>query len=173
MVDLVILAAVAEDGTIGDEGTIPWHHPADLKRFKRTTMGHPVIMGRVTYETIVERLGHALPRRASIVLSRRDPAAVVSADHIPDEDTTVHVVGTLDRAVELAAEFDVDEAYVAGGRRVYEQVLPIADGMVLTEIPGRYGGDTRFPDWDADEWVEVDRSTKGDLTFVRYQRRRP
>lgn len=170
-VDLVILVAVAEDGTIGDGGSIPWYHPEDLRHFKRTTMGSPVVLGRVTYESIVDRLGHALPGRASIVLTGREAEAVVDADHIPDDRTTVHVVDGVDAAIETAESFDTDAAFVAGGRSVYEQFLPIADAMLITEVPGTYGGDTTFPSWDPHDWREVDRDTADGLSFVRYRRR--
>ena len=167
-VDLVLVAAVAENGVIGAEGGMPWHYPADLAHFKRLTTGHPVIVGRTTYESIAARIGGPLPDRTSVVLTTRDldlPEGAV-------------VAGDLDEAVALAAadaaDRGVDEAYVIGGTAVYEQFLDHADRMVLTEVPERPDGDTRFPDWDADAWREVDREvaagTEGDLAFVTYER---
>ncbi len=172
-VDLVIVAAVAENGVIGDEGGMPWHYPADLAHFKRLTTGHPVIVGRTTYESIAARIGGPLPDRTSVVLTTRDldlpEGAVVAND----------VTGAVVLAAADAADRGVDEAYVIGGAAVYEQFLDLADRMVLTEVPGRPDGDTRFPDWDPDAWREVDREVvpdaetdgDGDLSFVTYERK--
>ena len=179
-VALVVVAAVAENGVIGDAGGMPWHYPADLAHFKRLTTGHPVIVGRTTYESIAARIGGPLPDRTSVVLTTRDldlPEGAVAA-------------GDVDEAVALAAadaaDRDVDEAYVIGGAAVYEQLLDRADRLVLTEVPERPDGDTRFPDWDADAWREVDREMAADadastdagtdtdaddgLAFVTYER---
>ena len=101
-------------------------------------MGHPVVLGRRTYESIADRIGGPLPGRTNIVLTR----AGVDA---PDE---VVVADSLDAAVEAAAETGIDRAYVAGGATVYEQVLPRADRMVITELPDAHEGDTYFPDSD-------------------------
>jgi len=172
-VDLVIVAAVAENGVIGDEGGMPWHYPADLAHFKRLTTGHPVIVGRTTYESIAARIGGPLPDRTSVVLTTRDldlPEGAVAAND---------VTGAVVLAAADAADRGVDEAYVIGGAAVYEQFLDLADRMVLTEVPGRPDGDTRFPDWDADAWREVDREVvpdaetdgDGDLAFVTYERK--
>ena len=172
-VDLVVVAAVAENGVIGDEGGMPWHYPADLAHFKRLTTGHPVIVGRTTYESIADRIGGPLPDRTSVVLTTRDldlpEGAVVAND----------VTGAVVLAAADAADRGVDEAYVIGGAAVYEQFLDLADRMVLTEVPGRPDGDTRFPDWDPDAWREVDREVapdaetdgNGDLAFVTYERK--
>ncbi|QKY17431.1 dihydrofolate reductase [Halorubrum sp. CBA1229] len=172
-VDLVIVAAVAENGVIGDEGGMPWHYPADLAHFKRLTTGHPVIVGRKTYESIAARIGGPLPDRTSVVLTTRDldlPEGAVAANDVS---------GAVVLAAADAADRGVDEAYVIGGAAVYEQFLDLADRMVLTEVPGRPDGDTRFPDWDADAWREVDREVvpdaetdgDGDLAFVTYERK--
>ena len=175
--EIVLVAAIAENRVIGDDGGMPWHYPADLAHFKRLTSGHPVIVGRTTYESIADRIGGPLPDRTNIVLTTRDldlpEGAVVAND--------------LDEAVEIAAEDaadrGVDAVYVIGGATIYEQFLDRADRMVLTEVPERPDGDTRFPAWDADEWIEVERETDeevdedgdgkdGDdgLAFVTYER---
>ena len=166
---LVVVAAVAENGVIGDAGGMPWHYPADLAHFKRLTTGHPVIVGRKTYESIVGRIGGPLPDRTSVVPTTRDldlpEGAVVAND--------------LDEAVALAAadaaDRGVDEAYVIGGAAVYEQFLDRADRLVLTEVPERPDGDTRFPEWDADGGTGTDADTDADtddggLAFVTYER---
>ncbi|PHQ38476.1 dihydrofolate reductase [Halorubrum persicum] len=179
-VDLVLVAAVAENGVIGDSGGMPWHYPADLAHFKRLTTGHPVIVGRATYESIADRIGGPLPDRTSVVLTTRDLDLPEGAVVASDTDDAV------DLAAADAAERGVDEAYVIGGATVYEQFLDRADRMVLTEVPGRPDGDTRFPDWDAAEWSETEREVvasedgdsesddeaggDGHLAFVTYER---
>lgn len=159
-VELVVIAAVAENGVIGADDGMPWHYPADLAQFKETTMGHPVIMGRTTFESISAQLDGPLPGRTNIVLSGSDPA-------VPEG---VVVVESVDAAVEAAAETGAETAYVAGGGTVYEQFLPLADRMVLTEVPERPEGETYFPDWDREAWVEVEREETGELAFVTYER---
>lgn len=162
---LTLIAAVAENGVIGAGGGMPWHYPADLAYFKETTTGHPVILGRTTYESIAGQIGGPLPDRTNVVLSRRDldlPEGAVQAEHLDE---------ALDLAAADARERGVDEVFVAGGARVYEQFLPVADRLRLTEIADAYEGDTRFPERDAEEWVEVARDEREDLAFVVYERR--
>jgi dihydrofolate reductase len=158
---VVLVAAVAENGVIGVDGRMPWHYPADLRHFKTTTTGHPVVMGRKTYQSIVADLGGPLPDRTNVVLSSRDldlPDGAVLAD-------------SLARALELATGAPGgDTVYVVGGATVYEQFLDRADGMVLTEVPESPDGDTYFPAFDEEEWVETERTTDGDLAFVTYER---
>ncbi|GAA0551753.1 dihydrofolate reductase [Halorubrum ejinorense] len=166
--DLVLVAAVAENGVIGAADGMPWHYPADLAHFKRLTTGHPVIVGRTTYEDIADRIGGPLPDRTSVVLTTR---SIGDAD-LPDGAV---VAGDLDealsRAAADAADRGVDAVYVVGGATVYEAFLDRADRMVITEIPERPDGDTRFPDWDAAAWTETDREEREVLAFVTYERR--
>ena len=158
---IALIAAVADNGIIGKDGEMPWHLPADLQHFKETTMGHPVIMGRRTYESIAAHIDGPLPGRTNIVLSRSDP-------DVPDE---VVVVESIDAAVEAAnAVGETDTVYVIGGATVYEQFLPQADRLVLTELDEAYEGDTRFPAWDQNDWVEADREERDGFAFVSYER---
>ena len=159
-VELVVVAAVAENGVIGVDGGMPWHYPADMAHFKETTMGHPVIMGRTTFESIAAQLDGPLPGRTNVVLSGSDPA-------VPEG---VVVVESVTDAIEAARGTGAETAFVAGGATVYEQFLPLADRMVLTEVPEAPDGDTYFPDWDRDVWVEVERMERGELAFVTYER---
>jgi dihydrofolate reductase len=163
-VDVVLIAAVAENGVIGTDGGMPWHYPADLARFKETTTGHPVVLGRRTYESIAARLNGPLPDRTNVVLTR-------SGVDAPDE---VVVAGSVDEAlaavVDDAAERGVDTAYVAGGASVYEQFLGRADRLLITEVPESPDGDTYFPEFDRDVWSVVEREERGDLSFVTYER---
>lgn len=165
-VEFVLVAAVAQNGVIGRDGGMPWHLPADLRRFKETTTGHPVVMGRRTYESIAARLDGPLPDRHSIVLTSRDldlPEGAAVADSIEEAC----------RAAEhAAARMGVDAIYVVGGATVYEQFLPFADRLVLTELHDRYEGDTTFPDYEPDRWVEVDRDADDAFDVVTYERDR-
>lgn len=163
---VALIVAVAENGVIGRDGGMAWHYPADLRHFKETTMGHPVIMGRVTYESIVEGLGHPLPGRTSVVLTSQDreyPEDVVAVDSIEN---------ALEVAREDLAVRDRDDAtvFVAGGGSVYEQFLPVADRLYWTEIHETYEGDTYFPEVDWDDWSAVERDDHEELSFVVYDR---
>jgi dihydrofolate reductase len=164
-VKFALVAAVAANGVIGRDGGMPWHYPADLRRFRETTTGHPVVMGRRTYEAIAARLDGPLPNRHNVVLSSRDLDLPAGAE----------VAGSVDearRAAErAAAAMGVETVYVVGGATVYEQFLPLADRLVLTELHDTYEGDTRFPEYDPAAWAEVDRDARDAFDFVAYERR--
>lgn len=160
---LSLIVAVAENGVIGRGGTLPWHLSADLKRFKRLTMGHAIIMGRRTYESI----GRPLPGRRSIVVSR-------NADYHPGG---VEVAPNLNEALRLAA--GDDEVFVIGGSRLFAEALPRADRLHLTRIHAAVEGETFFsePDWSqwrvvAEEPRERDPATGLDYSFLCYERGR-
>ncbi|WP_318569477.1 dihydrofolate reductase [Salinigranum marinum] len=163
-VTFVLVAAVAENRVIGRGGEMPWHLPADLRHFKETTTGHPVVMGRRTYDSIAAQLDGPLPERHSVVLSSRDL-------DLPEGATVVDSVDAARRAAgRAAARMGVDTVYVVGGETVYEQFLPLADGLVLTELHDAYEGDTVFPVYDPGEWIEVDRDPHDGFDFVSYER---
>lgn len=164
--ELTLIAAVAANGVIGADGDMPWYYPADLQHFKERTTGHPVIMGRRTYESIVARIEGPLPDRTNIVLSTQDLDLYEGAV----------LTGSIEEALHAAREAlgrgtaNDTEVYVIGGASVYEQFLPLADRLVITEIPEEPDGDTRFPEWDETVWTEVAREEEGDLAFVTYER---
>lgn len=158
--DVVLVAAVAENGVIGADGELPWHYPEDLRHFKETTVGHPVICGRRTYESIVDRLGEPLPGRTNVVLTTGDL-------DLPDGAVRA---GSIDEALAAARETGSDVAYVVGGASVYEQFLDLADRLVLTEIHESHEGDTYFPGVDWSEWAVLDRDDREELSFVEYGR---
>jgi dihydrofolate reductase len=139
---ITVVAAVADNGVIGNRGDIPWHVPADFAHFKALTMGHVLVMGRATYDSI----GRPLPGRTTIVLTR-DPRW--SADG-------VLVASSLDDALDLAAELP-GEVFVAGGAGVYAAALDRAHALVLSEIHLSPEGDTFFPEVDRDRWTETRR----------------
>ena len=130
---------MAADRVIGADGALPWHLPADLRRFKQVTMGHHILMGRSTFESI----GRPLPGRTSVVLTR-DPAA-----HIPG----VLVAHSLAEAIERSA--GDPELFVIGGEQVFRAALPIADRILLTEIRLEVDGDTVFPELEPGAWTVV------------------
>lgn len=144
MTKLVLIAAVARNGMIGKDGGMPWHLPADLQHFKRLTLGHPILMGRRTWDS----LGRALPGRRNIVISRQAGWQATGAEHAE----------SLPDALQLVAGDAL--AFVIGGAQLYAQALPFADALELTEIDQTFDGDTRFPDWDRSRYVEVARETQ-------------
>src|SRR5690348_12922362 len=136
-----LIAAVAANGVIGRHGRLPWHLPEDLKHFKRLTLGHPIIMGRRTWES----LGGPLPGREHIVVSRT-PAY---------EAPGAAVASSLEAALALCA--GEPAVFVIGGRELFAQALPLAAGLVLTEIHRDYQGDTWFPPYERSRWRETQR----------------
>ena len=140
---VTLVAAIAENGVIGHGNRLPWHLPADLKRFKALTMDKPILMGRKTFEAI----GKPLPGRRNLVLTR-------SAGFRPPG---VDIVGGVEEA--LAVNADAPELMVIGGAEVYRLFLPLARRIYLTRVHAPIVGDTRFPNCDWNEWRKVDRST--------------
>jgi dihydrofolate reductase len=154
-----LIAAVAQNGVIGVGGKLPWHLPEDLAHFKRLTLGHPVLMGRRTWES----LGKALPGRQNIVVSRNPGYQAPGAA----------VASSLEGALSLCADEPI--AFVIGGERLFAESLLLATGLVLTEIFFDYAGDTRFPVFDRAQWRETQREAHTAASgvrfdFVRYER---
>ncbi|MGY2875363.1 dihydrofolate reductase [Marmoricola sp. URHA0025 HA25] len=139
---ITLVAAVADNGVIGNAGDIPWRIPADFAHFKALTLGHVLVMGRATYDSI----GRPLPGRTTIVLTR-DPGWTADG---------VLVAPSLDSALERAADLP-GEVYVAGGAAVYAEAIERAHAQVLTEVHLRPEGDTRYPAFDRSDWVETRR----------------
>jgi dihydrofolate reductase len=139
---LSLIAAVAANGVIGSDNTLPWRLPEDLKRFKALTLGHPVIMGRKTFESI----GRPLPGRRNIIVSRN---ALYSADGC-------EVATSLNAALDVCKAAG-DEIFVIGGAQIYAEALPMARRLYLTEIHRAYSGDARFPEFDRHHWQEISR----------------
>ena len=144
---VVLVAALADNGIIGADGGIPWHLPADFAHFKQITRGHPLIMGRTTFEGI----GEPLPDRQSIVVTR-DP------DWSYDGVLTATSV---EAAIDLARTLDV-LVMVGGGAGVYRDALPFADVQVLSRVHVRPEGDTSYPEFDDAHWALVDREDHHD-----------
>lgn len=138
---LTIIAAIGRNGEIGRGGGLPWRLPADLAFFKRTTIGHAVIMGRRTFDEVKK----PLPGRENIVVTRNRAFAAEG----------VVSVGSLGEAIAHCA--GRDEVFVIGGAEIYRQALKIADRMILTRIDGEFEADTHFPEFDASAWREISR----------------
>ena len=154
---LALIVAMARNGVIGNEGALPWRIPEDLKHFKKTTLGHAVIMGRKTFESI----GHPLSSRRNIVISRRVGTGIAGCE----------VTHSLPAAIDLARTSD-DCPFVIGGASVYEEALPLTTEIHLTTIDQDFDGDTRFPtDLASFEEVEARPGTTEGVTFRLLRRK--
>jgi len=156
-----IIVAYATNRVIGRDGKMPWHLSEDLKRFRRLTMGHHILMGRKTWESI----GRLLPGRKHVIISRKSGYNVPGAT----------VVDSLEAAI--AAARDDSEIFAIGGGEIYALALPIADRIYSTEIDRKYEGDTCFPELEEGKWRETVRETHEDAasglrySFVTLERR--
>ncbi|GAB3618607.1 type 3 dihydrofolate reductase [Okibacterium endophyticum] len=151
---VTLVAALGRNRVIGAGGGMPWHLPDDLAHFKRTTMGGVMVMGRKTFDSI----GRPLPGRRSIVVTRDTGWSFEG----------VEVAHSLPDAVALAG--DGASVFVVGGGEIYAQALPIADRLELTEVHAVPEGDTWFPEWSRDEWVETAREPHEGFDFVTWER---
>ncbi len=157
-----LIVAVAENGVIGRDDGLPWRLSSDLKRFKQTTMGHPMIMGRKTYESI----GRPLPGRTSIIVTRD---ASYQADGCL-------VANSVEAAIRQAGEIEFDKAldaevFVIGGRQIYELTLPLADRLYWTTVCANPDGDTFFPaiiwdDWQLQEEEAIDTDEQNQFKTI-------
>ncbi|TVQ66706.1 MAG: dihydrofolate reductase [Balneolaceae bacterium] len=153
---LSLIAAHDPNLVIGMDGKLPWHYSEDLKFFKRTTMGHPILMGRVVFEELNEK---PLPGRENIVLSR---------------SKSYHHVKTFS-SIEEALEYlkDYEKVFVIGGGNIYRQTIDKADELIITRINREYEGDTFLIDYRQNIgsiWKEIWREEHDDFTFIRYSR---
>ncbi|MBP6095039.1 MAG: dihydrofolate reductase [Methyloversatilis sp.] len=153
--ELSLIAALAANGMIGRDNGMPWHLPEDLKRFRALTMGHPIIMGRRTWDA----LGRPLPGRTSIVVSRQ-PGLVLDG---------AIAVSSLDEAIAAAAAAEGgDHAFVIGGAQLYALALPHVQRLLLTEIADSFDGDTVFPAFEHSQWIEIARQPAVSADGLRY-----
>ena len=139
-----IIVAVSENGVIGKDNQLIWRLPDDLKRFKKLTTGHPIIMGRKTFDSI----GKPLPGRTSIVITRNQ-------DFFMDGIIAVH---SLEKALEEAKKLDTDEVFVIGGGEIYKQVLSVVDRLYITEVKTIMEGDAFFKIAEPEKWIESERT---------------
>jgi dihydrofolate reductase len=157
-----LIAAVARGGVIGRDGGIPWRLPEDMQRFRELTVGHPVVMGRRTWESLPDRF-RPLPGRGNIVITRNPDWSAQGADRAPSIEEA------------LALLESEPEVFVIGGGEIYAAALPFADELLLTEIDAEVEGDTTFPEWDSGEFEETSRESHvaadgTRFSFVTYRR---
>lgn len=143
-----IIVAIAQNGTIGDKNSLLWHIKEDMRFFRTTTSGHPVIMGRKTFESLGSK---PLPKRTNIVITR--------ADREFEGALTAH---SLQEAIRMAGEDE--EIFIMGGAQIYREALAVADRMYITHVERDYEGDTAFPEIDYSQWklVDVVRHERGE-----------
>jgi len=154
--ELVSVAAVADNGVIGDGDEVPWHLPEDVAQYRERVADSPVILGRRTFEMFED-----LPGAAQIVVSR--------TERDWDSASVFHASG-VDEAVAVAESLGADRAYVIGGSAVYELFQPHVDRMVLTRVPGEYDGDSYFPEWDEVDWRLVEETPYENFTVQTWER---
>ena len=162
---LTLIVARARNGVIGRANKLPWHLPADLAFFKKTTLGAPVIMGRKTHESI----GRPLPGRRNIVVSRNGQLSLLGCE----------AAGSVEEALALAAQSGSPEAFLIGGAQLYAAAMHRADKLIVTEIDADVEGDAFLPAPDLSIWEEISRDRRHDeaaalgYAFVTYRRRAP
>lgn len=161
MIHLVV--AKSDNNVIGHDNQLIWHLPNDWKHFKEITTGHPIIMGRKTFESI----GRPLPNRTNIIITRNKNYSVENAK----------VAHSLNEALQFAKEIDKN-IFILGGGKIYEQALDLVDILEVTEVHENFEGDTYFPVIDLNVWKEIsrikhhkDEKNKFDYSFVRYERK--
>jgi dihydrofolate reductase len=163
--ELVLIAAMAQGRVIGRGQALPWHLPEDLAHFRAATRGHPVIMGRKTWDSLPARF-RPLPGRRNLVVTRNAAWQAAGAEAMPSLPAA------------LAATAGAERVFVIGGAELYAAALPRADTLLLTEIGARFDGDVHFPDFAGAGFAEVQRETHHaaapnafDYAFVTYRRR--
>jgi dihydrofolate reductase len=163
--ELVLIAAVARNGVIGDGNQLLWHLPEDARHFRDSTRGHPVIMGRKTWDSVPARF-RPLPGRRNLVVTRQPAWQAAGAEALPSLEAALQAVAGAPRA------------FVIGGAGLYAEALPLADELLLTEIDRDFEGEISFPafnrqDWDvaAREVQHAEAPNDFDFAFVRYRRR--
>lgn len=162
---LSLVAAVARGGVIGRGGALPWHLPEDMAHFREVTMGHPVVMGRRTWDSLPDRF-RPLPGRRNVVVTRNETWRADGAER----------AGSLAEALDLLGL--APRVFVIGGGELFAEALPAADELLLTEIDLDVPGDTFFPAWDRDAFKEVSRESNVSadgtpFAFATYARMRP
>ena len=158
-IPIVIVAAMSRSThAIGHNNQLLWHIPADLKRFKELTLGHPIIMGRKTFESILEILGKPLPGRLNIIVTRNPDYAVAGAV----------TAGSLEAAFAIAERENPTEIHIGGGAELYAAAMPYVDKLHLTFVDSDMTGDTFFPDFSHD-FVEVKSYPKAEHEGLSYQ----
>jgi len=150
-----LIAAVSSNGVIGKDNKLPWHLPADLQYFKKTTLGHPIIMGRKNFESI----GRALPGRTNIVLSRNQNFAAEG----------IIKVGSLKESFDIAQKTGTEECFVIGGAEIYKEALPFCQKLYITRVHGIFEGNIFMPEFEK-EFSRISCETHLEYDFEILQR---
>ena len=153
---VILIAAHDPNLVIGKNGELPWHYSEDLKFFKKQTMGHPIVMGRIVFEELNEK---PLPGRENIVLSRSK-----SYDHVKS-------FKSIDEALEYLKERE--KVFIIGGGEIYRQTIERADELIITEIKKEFEGDTFFPEYrgqNGSDWKEYSRKERNEFDFVKLKK---
>lgn len=158
MTTISLIVAAAENGVIGKDNKMPWHITADFKHFKEITLGKPCIMGRKTYESILDQLGKPLPGRTSIVMSYKDY-----------DDNRCKQAKSFEEAIQHALAESSDEVMVIGGAQIYNMFLPFAHRIYLTKVHQSPEGDAFFPTLD-ESWTEVEKEDHEGFSFIKLER---
>lgn len=153
---MTLIAAMTKDRVIGANNRMLWHIPEDFRHFKRTTLGHAIVMGRKTFESIG---GKPLPRRKNIVVSRSMPRT-----------EGVDVCRTLEEALASAAACG-KEIFICGGEDIYRQTLPLADRMILSIVDRECDGDAHFPEFDETGWIVTKKDVHPEFVVLYYERK--
>lgn len=157
MISLVV--AIAKNGVIGKDNQLPWHYKNDLKYFKEVTTGHTVVMGRNTFQSIIDRNGRTLPNRKSVVVTRNK--------NYKYED--VEVVNDFENY--LNQDFN-EEVFIIGGSEIFKDSLKYADRLYITHIHKDYEGDVWFPKYDESDFELISKRDDGELSFCVYERKK-
>jgi len=155
--ELISVAAVAENGVIGRDGELPWHLPGDSEQYRERVAGDPVILGRRTFESMLDDL----PGTAQVVLSRSEQSFDVP---------TAHHAGGVEEALAVLESLGAERAYVLGGEAIYELFQPHLDRMALTRVPGEYEGDATYPAFDDGAWTLAETIDHGAFVVEVYDR---
>ena len=147
--NLAVICAMSENRIIGRSNELPWHLPGDLKYFKQTTLGSPIIMGRKTWESI----GRPLPGRSNIVVSRNNQLTIEQVQ------TADSLTGAIKLARKIAVPDKVSEVFVIGGAELYKEAFPLADRLYLTRVHAEVEGDTYLEGFKEKDWIEISRET--------------
>lgn len=164
--ELIIIAAIAENYVIGNNNQLIWHLPNDLKRFKKTTLGFPIIMGRKTFESLGSK---PLPKRQNII---------ISSQNLPHENDSVLFAKSLNEAILKAKKITTEKIFILGGGQIFTQAIEIADKLDITKVHQSFVGDVFFPTIDSTIWQmeseemhQADDENKFDYSFCSFVRR--
>ncbi|MBS3127958.1 dihydrofolate reductase [Candidatus Woesearchaeota archaeon] len=158
MISLIV--GMTPERVIGNKNELPWYISEDLKNFKALTSENIVIMGRNTYDSIIARIGKPLPNRTNIVISRS-----------MEEKEGIQVCRSIQEAIALTKK-ENKEAFIIGGAQIYKEALPFVDKMYISYVKKAYKGDTLFPEWNKNEWEEIEKKPFEEFDFVILQRKK-